>query len=331
MSFDKKILSSVLKDLRDRRLRRETEAAVRRNIIYDELPRIADIDIELKTTALDIIKSTFNSKNNAESMLAAVRDKNLALQAERAELLVKAGYQYDHLEPHYDCSRCCDTGYIEAQPCSCLIKLYSKLQAAELNKVFAVGADGFDGFNLEYYSKDRRADRGISPYEQAKEVYNYCLKYANDFENRADNIFMTGASGLGKTHIANCIARAVAASSKSVVYDTAFSTLAAYEADKFSRDVAANEGGTRRYQDCDLLVIDDLGSELITAFTLSALYHLINLRLLTGKNTIIISTLSLADIKKKYNDQIYSRIANEYVELNFFGDDIREIKKFKSK
>ena len=193
MTFDKKILGSVLKEMRARRLDNENRAAPPRKI-YEEIPRIAEIDIELKTTALDIIKSAFNTKSDAAPMLRAVREKNLALQAERSELLVAAGYTFDYLDTHYDCMNCEDTGYLGDSPCACLVGQYSKAQTKELDKVFPVGRESFDSVSLDYYSKEKAEGHDISPYEQMEEVYNYCVDYSEHFGKASDNLFMTGGS-----------------------------------------------------------------------------------------------------------------------------------------
>ncbi|NLG53248.1 MAG: ATP-binding protein [Clostridiales bacterium] len=331
MTFDKKILGSVLKEMRARRLDYENRAALRREKIYEEIPRIAEIDIELKTTALDIIKSAFNTKSDAAPMLRAVREKNLALQAERSELLVAAGYTFDYLDTHYDCMNCEDTGYLGDSPCACLVGQYSKAQSKELDKVFPVGRESFDSVSLDYYSKEKAEGHDISPYEQMEEVYNYCVDYSEHFGKASDNLFMTGGSGLGKTLLACCVARVCAEKGVYVIYDTAFKILSSFEEDKFSRDIDSGDDSVSRYQECELLVIDDLGCEMITSYTTAALYHLINYRLLTGKKTIIISTLTLGEIRRKYNEQLYSRISGEYLTLKFLGEDIREKRKFEFK
>lgn len=325
MIFEGRILGPVMREYEAKRLRYEAEAAQRRERIYRELPRIAEIDAELRTTVLEIVKSAFASGKDAAPMLGAIRAHNLELQGERAERLVEAGYPYDYLEAHYDCSRCSDTGYVNGDPCPCLIEAYRRAQNEELNQMLTGGEESFDRFSLEYYSKAPIPGAGVSPYEQMEEVYNFCVEYAKHFGKSSENLFMTGGSGLGKTMLASCIAREVVAGGASVVYDTAFSVFSKFEEEKFRRD--AEENQTRRYFSCDLMILDDLGTEMTTAYTVAVLYNLINTRLNSGKKTILCSNMGLTELGKRYNQQTYSRVAGDYLTLVFYGEDVRAIRR----
>lgn len=324
MTFDGRLLGAVMRRFDQKRLRYETEAAARQEEIYDKLPRVAEIDSELRLTILDIIKSTFSSGNSAAPMISAVKDHNLALQRERNELLLSHGYSYDYTQPHYDCKLCNDTGYVGANPCDCLLAAYYAEQNSALQEMFAGGLSTFDDFNIEYYSKTPLPGVGVSPYEQMEEVYNFCVEYAKHFGAASENLFMSGASGLGKTMLASCIAGEVIKTGASVVYDTAFTIFSRYEDEKFGRDI---EGCTKRYHSADLLIIDDLGMEMSTSFTTSVLYNLINARLLSGKKTIICSNLSSAEVSKRYGTSLYSRISGDYLTLIFYGEDVRIAKR----
>ena len=236
MTFDGRLLGSVVREFDEKRHRYETEASTRQNEIYDKIPRIAEIDAELRTTILDIIKSTFGTGNSAASMISAVKEHNLELQRERAELLVSHGYPYDYTDAHYDCPRCQDSGYVNGDACDCLVHAYRMAQSTSLKEMFAGGLSVFDDFNLDYYSKEPLPGLGISAYEQMEEVYNFCAEYAKHFSPNSENLFMTGGSGLRKTMLASCIAGAVIGCGASVVYDTAFSVFSLYEDEKFGRE-----------------------------------------------------------------------------------------------
>ncbi len=324
MTFDGRLLGTIVRQLDEKRHRYETEANTRRDEIYNKIPRIAEIDCELRTTILDIIKSTFGTGNSAASMISAVKEHNLELQRERAELLVSHGYPYDYTDAHYDCPRCQDSGYVNGDMCECLTRAYRIAQSTSLKEMFAGGLSGFDDFNLDYYSKEPLPGLGISAYEQMEEVYNFCAEYAKHFSSTSENLFMTGGSGLGKTMLASCIAGEVIGSGASVIYDTAFSVFSLYEDEKFGRET---DGSSKRYQNCDLLILDDLGTEMTTSFTSSVLYNLINTRLLSGKKTIICSNLSLSEIGKRYGVSLQSRLNGDYLPLVFYGDDVRLAKR----
>lgn len=327
MAFDANILRPILREMEEKRRRYEADAAVKCREIYDKLPRIREIDAELRTTALDIIRASFAQNKDAAPALRAVRDHNLKLQAERAEKLVAAGLTYDYMEPHYDCNACKDTGFISSHHCRCLLEAYRKAQVEALLRVVAVGERTFDDFNLELYSKKPLAGSPVVPYEQMSQVFDYCVEYTKHFDMHAANIIMTGTSGLGKTMLASCIAIEIARQGASVIYDTTFNVISAFEAEKFSRESGGENSTTNRYKTCDLLVLDDLGTEMVTAFTVAALYNLINTRLQSKRKTIICTNLSITEISKKYNQQIFSRISGEYVQLVFCGQDIRKLKR----
>ncbi len=326
MNYDKRILSKVLRDTESAKIRADAEASLMRDKIYGELPRVAEIEAELRTTALEIIRTSFGAGGDIAEKIRATRDKNLALQAERAELLCAAGYDISCTEPRYFCELCNDTGYHGGEICTCIDKKYRVAAAVELNSKLKLADVSFDGFDLSLYSDKSDGKIKLSPRERMRDVFEFCRAYAEDFASAEESLFMTGGSGLGKTYLASCIAASVASNGHSVVYDTAFKILGTYEEEKFGRE----DGGVRAsasYEECELLVIDDLGCEMATSFTLAALYNLINTRLNRGKKTIVISTLKKAELSKRYGEQMYSRLAGEFVTLAFCGEDVRIKKK----
>ena len=261
----------------------------------------------------------------------AVREENQELQRERAVLLGAMGLPEDALEDKPACPLCRDTGWRGASMCRCLRELCAQEQIRELSKLLDLGEQSFDSFRLDYYSQTPWPGRGVSPRENMELTYDVCLNYATKFGRFAiRNLFLSGSPGLGKTFLSACIARAVSESGHSVVYDTAGSIFAQFETKKFQRDgqdALEARDDTRRYVSCDLLILDDLGSELTTQFTQSALYELVNARLVSGKRTVISSNLSMEEVAQRYAPQIASRLEGEYHILYFFGDDIRILKK----
>ena len=215
--------------------------------------------------------------------------------------------------------------------CDCLKVLCAQEQLRELSQLLDLGEQSFSQFDFSYYSPEAWPDWGRSPRENMEKIYKICRDYAQNFGRYYfDNLFLSGGTGLGKTFLSACIARAVSEHGYSVVYDTAGNIFAQFEAKKFLRDSADGQDArdeTRRYLNCDLLIVDDLGSELTTQFTQSALYELINTRLVAERHTVISTNLSLEEIARRYNPQIASRIEGEYHVLHFFGDDIRMLKK----
>ena len=334
MAYEQNVLRRAAERLEDQRRRREEAQNARRREIYAAIPRVAEIDRQLRRTIVDIIAASLRQGNDPVPAIGAVRDKNLDLQAERAELLVAHGYPADALDDKPACPRCSDTGWRGAVMCDCLKNLCAQEQIKELSKLLDLGEQSFDTFSLDVYSPSPWRGSGISPRENMEMVYEICLNYAQKFGRfYFNNLFLSGAPGLGKTFLSACIARTVSENGFSVVYDTAVNIFSRFEDRKFSRDAEDTREArdeTRRYLSCDLLILDDLGSEMTTPFVQSALYTLINSRLTADRRTVISSNLSMEDVRRRYAPQIASRLEGEYRVLPFFGEDIRLLRKQRS-
>ena len=256
--------------------------------------------------------------------------ENLALQARRRELLTKAGYPSDYLDPIYSCPLCRDTGWRGEEMCDCLRRLYKREQTAELAPLLRNGEETFDAFRLDYYSAVAAPGESQSPRDQMRRVWNFCRVYADSFGPDSPNLLFTGAPGLGKTFLSAAIARVVSGKGAGVAYDTVTPLLAAFERERFSRDDDEQTDAAsrvRQLMSCDLLILDDLGTEMATAFTQSALYNLLDGRLRAGKKTIISTNLGRDGIRERYGAALASRLTGEYEWLEFRGRDIRAVRK----
>jgi len=264
--------------------------------------------------------------NRGGGQVEDIRSRNLKLQEERAGQLVRAGFPESYLDDDYMCPKCHDAGFTGAGICECLMELYKEAQRESLSSLLKLGEETFESFDLTYYDSRQAPDTGISPRRGMEIVYEICVEYARKFGKKSMNLFFNGAPGLGKTFLSACIARVVADNGYSVVYDAAGSIFSRFEEAKFSRgeDPEEARADIRRYNECDLLIIDDLGTEMTTAFTISALYEIINTRLVTGKKTIVNSNLRPDEMRRRYSEQIMSRLEGEYQVLTFSGDDIRK-------
>lgn len=331
MGYDAGVLHKATQKLEEnRRLHGEKRDRLRSEA-YQKQPRLAQIDRQLRGTMAQLMATALRQGENPAQAIQNIRRENLELQRERAELMALLGLEKDALDETPMCPECRDSGWQGAKMCRCLKQLYAKEQIAELSKVLDLGEQSFESFRMDYYSPTPWSGRGISPRENMELVKDICYSYATRFDRFfTKNLFLSGAPGLGKTFLSACIARSVSEQGRSVVYDTAGNVFARFEARKFQRDSADGQEArdeTRRYLHCDLLILDDLGSELTTQFTQSALYELLNSRLVAGKHTVISSNLSMQDVARRYSPQIASRLEGEYHILHFFGDDIRLLKK----
>ena len=325
MSLDGKLLARA-KDRLDRR-RRENEDAQwrRRETAYARNPKIRRIDDELRSSAIDAITAAMNSGEDPSQALEEIRDKNLGLQEERALELAACGLPGDYLNDRYICPKCQDTGYNGTRLCSCLMELYNEEQQKELSGLLKLGEEDFDKFDLDLYDDKPDPETGVSPRVFMETVFEYCVSYARKFSPDSENLFMLGGTGLGKTFLSTCIAKVVAERGFSVVYDTASAVFSKYEEGRFSRDKEgeAAKAQVHRMESCDLLIVDDLGTEFSTALVTSALYSLINNRLTAGKKTIFSSNLTIKELSARYSPAIMSRLQGEYKVLKFYGSDIR--------
>lgn len=330
MSYEPNIIQRASARLERRRENRSRKRFQLEQQLYRQQPRLRQLDAALRGTMVELTDLIASGRpvDAHGPEIAAIRGKNLDLQAQRAQLLHDLGYEPDALDDKPACPRCGDTGWAGAEMCACLKELCAQEQIRELSSLLNLTDEQtFDRARLDVYSDQIWPETGKSPRAHMEGVIALCRGYGEQFGRYPlKNLFFSGATGLGKTFLSGCIAREVSERGFSVVYDTAIRLFAAFESKKFSRDMEEGRQArdeTRRYLQCDLLILDDLGSELTTPFVQSALYELINSRLVSGRATLISSNLTMDDVRARYSPQVASRLAGEYRTLPFFGEDIR--------
>ena len=326
MAYDKRVMRAALDKYQADKSAREQQKNQRINELYRRQPRLAEIERELRSTMAKIVSRAFRNGTDPTPVIRALSEQNLELQRERAELLVAAGLPYDYLEEKPNCPLCGDEGFTENGMCRCLRGYYTREQNRELSKLLDLGSQSFETFRFDYYDGVLRPELGKSPRMAMEKIYDECRDYAQEFGPRSGNLLFTGAPGLGKTFLSACIAREVSEAGFSVVYDTAGHIFAQFEREKFGRENPYEEDAdaeVNRYLNCDLLILDDLGSEMTTVFVQSALYQIVNTRLMAGRQTIISTNLKPQEIGERYSPAILSRIQGNYQIKVFFGKDIR--------
>ncbi len=322
MAYSEQVISRALARLEEERTRHEQENAARKSAVYQQLPRLREIDMELRATSARVMAASFRNGLDPADAIARLKEENLALQREREWLLESHDIDPDELGETEFCSECGGRGYNGAVMCSCLSELCRQEQKKELSSLLGTGKESFDKFRLDVYPAQPDPVLGIAPRDLMTNTLRRAQHYAKTFSLDSGSILMLGATGLGKTFLSACIARAVADRGFSVVYETAGRVFSDFEDEKFGR--AADDAAlTRKYLSCDLLILDDLGTEMTTQFTVSALYQLVNTRLLEGKPTIISSNLPDSAIEARYSPQIASRLLGMYELYQFSGKDIR--------
>ena len=333
MGYDGRVVRRALERFEaDRRAREEREERRRREIL-DRCPRLGEIQEELRGTVGRLVALTFRQGAGGGAdlaeRLALLRSRNLCLQEERRRLLRELELPEDCLEERPACPLCGDTGYRDGQLCRCLRAYCAQEQQRELSRMLDLGSQSFDTFSLDWYPDTVAPGQRMSARAHMEErVYNSCAEFAHQFGRRFENLLFFGAPGLGKTHLSAAIAREVSAAGWSVVYDTAGHVFRACEEEKFNREEEA-AAETERVLRCDLLILDDLGTEMTTSFVQSALYEIVNTRLTERRSTILSTNLLPEDLERRYSPQVASRIRGEYQLLPFVGEDIRRLKREK--
>lgn len=324
MSLDGKLLRRAKEELDRRRVRNEEEYARRREEAYAKNPRLRDIDRKLRENVSRAVVTAVTRGDDPVEALDAIREENLDLQESRRVELLRVGLPTDYLDEKYICPKCRDTGYRGTELCVCLLDLYAREQRRDLSALLKLGEETFDSFRLDYYDDVPDPVTGVSPRAVMESVYDLCSEYARSFSADSLNLFLSGGTGLGKTFLSTCIAREVSERGYSVVYETATGAFSKYEAEKFGRgDAEEAKREVRRLENCDLLILDDLGTEFPTAFVTSALYTLVNTRLSLGKKTVINSNLTVEELGERYSPAIMSRLLGEFYTVKFAGSDVR--------
>ena len=251
MAVDGKVLRVATERFERDKAARAAQAQRRRQQIYRDVPRIREIEGELRATMSQIISGALQRGTDPLPAIRVIRDKNLALQQERRTLLQRYGYAPDALDDAPACPLCGDSGYARGGMCRCLQKYYHDAQIAQLSQLLDLGHQSFETFSFDWYSPLPDPELGISPRRQMEDNYDLCRDFANQFSRRSGNLLLTGDPGLGKTFLSACIARVVSEGGHSVVYDTAGHVFSVMESVKFGRE---EEDEARRYYDSDLLI-----------------------------------------------------------------------------
>ena len=331
MAYDGKIVRRALRRFEEDKRDREDRARDRRESVFLRQPRLREIDAELRSTMSRILSTALRKGTDPRAAVEALKKQNLGLQEERALLLEGLGLPADCLEDKPACPLCQDTGWREGRMCRCLKAYCAREQQKELSRMLDLGNQSFETFSLDWYDQAEDPALGVSPRENMDWIYRTCKRYAAAFGPGSGNLLLTGDPGLGKTFLSAAIAREVSGEGFSVVYDTAVHIFERFEARKFGREAGeAVDADVERVLGCDLLILDDLGTEMTTPFVQSALYSIVNGRILGRRPTIVSTNLKLDELARRYGPQTASRLEGEYRVLPFFGEDIRRLKKERS-
>ena len=319
--------ANIIKRARLRFDERKTERAARyrQNLqeAYAQVPRLREIDRILSSSMARVAQAAFAGGENAARMMEELKMQNLALQCEY-NALVQANFGEGFLNDAPFCKSCDDNGYIGSTMCRCMAQLCLEEQRKAI-AALTTGAERFSAFRLDYYTDRIDRDLGTSPRYIMDKNLEYCRHYAATFSEKSGNLLFVGGTGLGKTFLSACIANEVTEKGWSVAYESAPQLFTKLEKDRFNPDAESHQQAEDLMQ-TDLLIIDDLGTEMSGSFVTAALYSLINERLLSGKRMIISTNLTIGEIRNRYSPQIASRLEGSFRGLTFVGEDIRVMK-----
>ena len=323
MAYSSDVIRRARARLDSMKAERESLQETRLQEIYRNLPRIRELDRDLRSSMVLAVQASFLKGEDSTAALEQVRQKNLALQEERKNLIA-ANFPLDYLDDSPLCPLCGGSGYIGSTMCRCLADLCRQEQKKEIS-LLSCGEHRFEDFRLEFYSAEKDPAYGASPRAIMTHTLEVCRKYAANFTKNSGNLLFNGGTGLGKTMLSACIACEVAEKGCSVAYESAPHLFSKLEKNRFHPD-EESALAVSKLENCDLLIIDDLGTELPGQFVIASLYTLLNDRLLAGKPMVISTNLNISEIKARYSPQIASRLQGSFQLLPFVGEDVRILK-----
>ena len=304
---------------------KQSRARAEQSARYEEInTRLPEYDALRKESAEVSAEAARAAVMGDMTKRARLADKLASINEEKHLLLAAAGYPEDYLDLHYECPACKDTGFIDGRKCNCFKQAAIDLLYNQSNIKKILLLENFSNFNYDWYSEDYVDPvSGISALENIINVTRDVNAFISDFPS-GQNLLFYGDTGVGKTFLTHCIASELLGKGHSVLYLSAIDLFDLFSKYTFDNDSEANyRDAFSQILDCELLIIDDLGTELTNSFTNSRLFYCINERILTGLSTIISTNLSLEELMNTYSERIFSRLTMSYGIYKIFGDDIR--------
>lgn len=325
MGYNKENFKRIREEYETKALLAQRAADGRRAELEEKIPGLRELDLRLSTFGLRIMKQAMEGGDTTAGV-AALREENRKILELRRDLLAQYGYPEDYCKPRYECEVCKDSGYDGIRMCTCMRRrlIEANMESSGLGGL--IKKQSFENFSLEYYRTNEKLFRTM------EKIVVYLNSYANGFSTDAEkapaNLLLLGGTGLGKTHLSTAIARVVIERGYDVFYNTAQGMFTDFEQRRFGNAMGIGDAdNAEKYLTCDLLILDDLGTEINNQFTPTCLYYVLNTRLNMNRPTIINTNLTQDELLKRYDDRITSRLLGEFLVLPFRGVDLRMQKK----
>lgn len=324
MRYENAVVKKISDIYENLKKEREESAEKRKREIYAKFPRVKEIDDEIALSAIRVASKIAEGNHTVEELSKELMETLKRLKTEKGDIYKKNNIPLDYTDEKYVCEKCKDTGFIKNERCKCFYEYLAK-SVYELSNIPANAKnETFSKFNFDFYSKSINPKTGISDYDNAKSVFDGCKKFCENFGKNNDNLYICGNTGVGKTFLTNCIAQELIKNGFNVLYQTAYKTFSFLDDYKFGKiDRESNQFLFDLIYDCDLLIIDDLGTEFITQYTQAAFFDILNTRIAENKSTVISTNLSIKELSDMYSPRTASRIAGDFTLLHIFGEDIR--------
>lgn len=322
----KQIIESIMTNYNKKRLKAAKDAEVRQEELYERVPNFENIDKQIKLLSIKLSKLILSNNENMNEEVIKLREDIECFKREKKEMLKKYSIPENFLEYDYECKKCNDTGYTtDGKRCKCFNKQIIDYLYKMSNIVHMLNKENFDTFDINVFSNEPYNNEIYTPKQNMYNILETCEDFCNNFDRVNMNLLFYGGTGLGKTFMCNCIAKALIDLEKTVLYQTAFNLFEILENHKFNRlnETEENRINYNLMFESELLIIDDLGTEFNNSFTNAELFNIINERLISDKKTIISTNLSLEQLAETYSDRIMSRVFNNYIAHKFYGKDLR--------
>lgn len=319
-------IREILISYQKKRDKAESDLELRKNDVYSQIPEFKKLDDEISKVGLQLAKLVLQNPSNRENIILESKKKMDELKSQKKELLTKYKVPNGYLEIQHDCNICKDKGFLDnGHKCNCLKQEIINEAYKMSNISRMLEKENFTTLDTSIFSSEKDPESNISPQQNMLQIVSICESFILDFDkDNGENLLFYGDTGLGKTFMCNCIAKSLLDKGHLVIYQTAFKMFEIIEDYKFKN--AASHISKENYEnlfDCDLLIIDDLGTELTNSFTNSELFNILNTRLLSGKKTIISTNLSPMQLGSNYAQRIFSRIFDRFKMVKFIGKDLR--------
>ena len=323
MGYSKEIYDIVRQKLYEMRVKSLEELERKKKLFFARFPEASEIEKRLALTALDSARAVLEG-HDAKKELEVLRERSISLRNRLSEILKSVNLPEDYLELKHNCEKCEDEGFIDGVMCGCMKDMMKKESYGKLNSMSPLELSSFETFSVDYYPTESSETGRQSPRERMKLIFDFCKKYSDNFSKKSPNLIMMGNTGLGKTHLSLAIASEAISKGYGVIYVSAPNMVSKLEKEKFQSYGRDAEESEKHFMDCDLLIIDDLGTEYSNAFSNSAIYNIINSRIMMTKPTIVSTNLTMKELEKNYSPRMVSRIIGNNIRLEFLGFDIRQ-------